>query len=239
MFYSRIARKIRAVTLGSSEVMPALKSSSNIDAIFVWIPKTAGSSLFRALEEQGCVKLKKLEHVRKADPRSGLVTFGHINVQELVEKRYLDREYYLKAKKFTFVRDPYDRALSLYYYIREKRPEGRRNPEILQTFESFLDHLVNGLHSKNGLYNAQDFSQCRPQIDWTNGIEFDFVGRFEEYEHELTRLVQKIGLRPLMVYQENASTRSDRVSDLSLEAKQMIEEIYSEDFSAFGYTFRK
>ncbi|MBD3328477.1 hypothetical protein GF340_04195 [Candidatus Peregrinibacteria bacterium] len=86
-------------------------------AIFVWIPKAAGTSLYTVLKEHGCRKLKtpkKFKHFNN----SGFVTFGHVDINYLLDNKIIESNYLEDAFKFCFVRNPWDRLVSLYFYLK-------------------------------------------------------------------------------------------------------------------------
>ena len=88
------------------------------NAIFLWVPKTAGTSLWHELyfyEEQMLITLEDINTVR---PSCGTYTFGHFSIFQLLEYGLLDPQYYERAWKFSIVRNPYDRAVSLFEYAK-------------------------------------------------------------------------------------------------------------------------
>lgn len=161
------------------------------NAIFIWIPKTAGTSLFRALSENGCRKFKSIEHIKRVFHPSGLVTFTHLSLASLVDEGYVPLDYYNNSFRFTFVRHPEARMISLYRYLQKKNaiPLSVSLEELLDQLEpamqeptpdprEFLSRIQaaslawNGddlypydpLCPAPGLYNALAYSQCRPQM---------------------------------------------------------------------------
>ena len=51
-------------------------------------------------------------------PLHGSSMLGHIHYQALLRDKKLDKEYFERSFKFAFVRNPYDRLVSLYKYHR-------------------------------------------------------------------------------------------------------------------------
>ena len=150
----------------------------NPDAVFVWIPKSAGTSVYNSLQKLGCPKLKTVNRIRRVFPQRGLVTFGHLDYNRLVTTGIVSKEFDRKAKKFTIVRDPYDRAISLYFYVM-RRSKLFDNWHSLPSFEDFLELIESGFYDKIGLFNVQGLSQANPQVAWTKNISFDTIGRIE------------------------------------------------------------
>lgn len=116
--------------------------------IFFWIPKTAGSSIYKVLEKSGCQKLLFYKNYSKFNNK-GMVTFSHVGVNYLLKKNILTPEYYNQSRKFCVVRNPWDRMVSLYFYTKMDQR---------MTFEEFV-HLV---HKKMKLKNHPFFRNFFP-----------------------------------------------------------------------------
>lgn len=191
------------------------------DVLFIWIPKTAGSSIFSLLKEMGMGKYKSLDRARHLFPGSGMTTFVHQSVPSLVAAGAIRPAFVRSAFKFAFLRNPYDRAVSLYYYFRRFE---RITPEM--TFERFLEILESewndhrdlkapteaelsarvcyrgefvsqGQHTLYpiGPYNVLGWSQCRPQTDWLAGegdMDQIHLGRMESIDADFKIILRKI-----------------------------------------------
>ncbi|NNJ71462.1 MAG: sulfotransferase family 2 domain-containing protein, partial [Kiritimatiellales bacterium] len=84
-----------------------LRMEGRPNAVFIWIPKTAGTSIWQAMDVP---KLKSLHLAKHRFAGHGPVTFCHMDYARLVEKGYISQTFNDSAYKFTFVRNPYDRA---------------------------------------------------------------------------------------------------------------------------------
>lgn len=204
--------------------------------VFVWIPKTAGTSLFTALEQQvGMVNLCESPRYLKAFRNRGAVTFGHYDYQALLDAGFVSRDFHDRAYKFCVVRDPYDRALSLYFYLRRKKR--RRNLNFLQFLEN-----VRRDRAPIGMYNYRGLSQTNPQVDWivdeAGHFIVDKIYRFEEIGQIERDFREMFDLPEFRVGHENKVHR-DRTSAQMFsshsEIMPLIEEIYARDFSILGY----
>ena len=148
--------------------------------LFIWIPKTAGTSLFNLLKEQiGMIEL--LDNGYKHFKNEGSVTFGHTNVGDLIRNKIITKKYWSECYPFIVVRNPYSRFISLYNdFIRSKRIK----PEITPYQFAYSIKLN---PQRPGLYNVLGLSQCSPQVHWMlPGINVFRFERLQDYiEHHL------------------------------------------------------
>ncbi|MDA9241445.1 sulfotransferase family protein [Acidimicrobiales bacterium] len=206
------------------------------NAVFVWVPKTAGTSVERTLEAFGGRKFKTLEDVRFAFPQAGVVTFGHMDYERLVDDGLVTRRFHESAFRFAVVRDPRDRAISLYEHLRRGNyiPTGT-------SFRAFAQLLADGAVTDIGLFNARprELTNCNPQAAWILGRDgkplVDHIARFERLDELCEVLSGKLGTVSDIPKLRVGKRRdySDYFSDRRVNT--LIEEFYSVDFEAFGY----
>ena len=200
------------------------------NAVFIWIPKTAGTSVYELLRGYGCPKLKSVRDVRLCFPQRGLVTFGHLDYRWLVDKGHVSREFDRRSYKFCFTRNPFTRAVSLFNYVRR---QGRLHPTT--SFLDFCRTLRDGGFDDIGAYNASGLSQCSPQVSWLRGVELDFRGRFESLQTDVSLLFSELGLEPRQLPHRNPGDYGQIESHYCDESLQIVQDIYSEDFATLGY----
>jgi hypothetical protein len=131
---------------------------------FIWIPKTAGTSVYKTL---GAVRRKALPRIKYRFANNGFYTFGHMDYAQLVAQGHVSKEYDKSAYKFAFVRNPYDRAVSLFFYLKKV---GTISPD--ETFLSFCLKLDEKEFEPIGLYNVSGLSQCNPQVRWLETLKW-------------------------------------------------------------------
>lgn len=95
-----------------------LRAIGRRNAVFVWIPKNAGSRLHRLV---GGSRLLDIHAVCYRFAVKGMVTFGHMDYAMLVDRGFVFRRFYGSAFKFAFCRNPYDLAVSLFSYLQRGR----------------------------------------------------------------------------------------------------------------------
>jgi hypothetical protein len=146
--------------------------------------------------------------------------------------------------RFTFVRDPYGRALSAFAdkVLRKRRQArpfydwlGRTGPEP-PAFLDFLRFLGDG--------GAHSDAHWAPQSDLLLlplGA-FDFVGRLERLEHDLGLVVDRVFASAEPLRMRRAGPRTDSQRQLAgaygPEGRAIMNRVYAADFELFGYPTR-
>ena len=207
-----------------------LRSLGVQNAVFIWIPKSAGTSVLSALTRYGCIKLKKIHIVKYYFPQKGMVTFGHINYPELIKSGYVSRKFDESAYKFCFTRNPYDRAVSLFFYLKKIDRVSSQT-----TFLEFCRQLNDKGCEDIGLYNLDGWSHCNPQVRWIENLEMDFIGRFESLEADFNKILKDLKLPPVDLPHHNITSHEHFSHYYCQESKEIVENYYRKDFIHFGY----
>jgi hypothetical protein len=206
------------------------------DSIFIWVPKTAGTSLFAAFERFGAQKTLSVNAIGRQFTGRGLYTFGHMSILDLVRDGYLPSDFVQRAWKFAFVRNPYDRAVSLFRYLVKI---GVLPPKT--TFPIFCSYLEAGAFEDVGPYNFKGLSQLNPQSRWlfddSGKCLCDYIGRFENIYSDFRVVQERIGRYASAVElpHENATTRAATRTYYTEREAAIVATVYSQDFDRFGY----
>lgn len=131
--------------------------------LFVWIPKTAGTTLFNTLRDALGMQKRQSIELFLSFPQRGAVTFGHVSYLDLLALGIVSKDFHESAYKFAFVRNPYDRAISLFNYFKEHERINRN-----RSFSAFLDDIHISC-PPIGMYNVCGISQANPQANWICG----------------------------------------------------------------------
>ncbi|MAG94082.1 MAG: hypothetical protein CMJ48_10070 [Planctomycetaceae bacterium] len=200
------------------------------NAVFVWIPKSAGTSIYSVLSRAGCPKFKNVDAVKYRFPQQGIVTFGHMSYAELVRAGHVSNQFDASALKFCFARNPYDRAVSLFSYLRKTGRLAERS-----SFLAFCRRLQEEGCDPVGLYNRRGLSLCSPQVRWLDDVEVDFVGRFESIASDFGSICDVLGIPRTSLPHLNGSNQRRYGESYCGESKRIVESFYAEDFESFGY----
>jgi len=209
------------------------------DVLFIWIPRTAGTSIFNALSRHGMVQIKWPETLGAFTGR-GMVTFTHMSVMALLELGFIEEEFFRRAFKFCFVRNPWDRLVSLFFKIKED--DGIQGGlDRYSSFEQFCKDLPNLHIDPPGFYHYRGYSFFSNQVDWiTDGsgrIFVDFVGRFENLREDFEKVCSIIGVEAELPH-DNRSSHRPYWEYYTEETRRIVEAVYRRDIETFGYSFR-
>jgi|SRR6056297_452495 len=201
--------------------------------VFIWTPKTAGSSVFRFLNAGLGMRKLKTTNLAMSFRNCGSVTFGHIHDLSLLKFGIVSGDFHDRAFKFSFVRNPYARVASLYNY------STRRDLLDGDGFDKFLDRVF--LRPPVGMYNRVGLSQTNPQTDWligeTGDLLADRIFRVEAFDEFSRYFNDKYGLNFDASERHNASTPVITVDDIlgNRERTEKVNAIYARDFDLLGY----
>ncbi len=202
----------------------------------MWVPKTAGYSVFHVLDQFGAQKLTDYSLIERYFENHGIVTFGHISVRHLREAGHISEEFWQSAWKFAFVRNPYGRAVSLFKYLKliEVLPAST-------TFKIFCSYLEERAFEPVGLHNVSGLSMLNPQVAWLtnqNGALLpDFISKVKDADAGYEKIVDELGLTeaPSKLPRENASRDPFSASYYNDETRAIVAEVYQQDFETFGF----
>lgn len=212
---------------GLALLVDSIISIGQRNVVFIWIPKTAGTSLTQTM---GVRKLKTLRSIRYRFCGRGRVTFGHVNYAELLSNGYVSKSFDKRSYKFSIIRNPYDRAVSLYMYLKRK---GILDESM--SFLNFCQKLVDEGVAPIGLYNTAGLSQCNPQTVWLNGLSDVHLFRYESLADEIQELSKQVGITTTTLPRLNATLRRDWRTYYCPKSLDIVSHFYKSDFDQLGY----
>jgi hypothetical protein len=211
--------------------------------LYLWIPKNAGKSLFKhtIAKELSCARwpargLSPEQERESLDdfPNKGSVTIVHMDVGRMLETNIMDRQYYDSLYKFCFVRNPWDRFVSLFHYL------GRDKLKLhdYTNFDDFVRHVERKGVPPIGLYKKKGMSLANPQSAWVN-CEIDYIGRVETLQEDFDHICENIGCARMTVPVEHkGKRRNTRYQEYyTRETRDTVGEVYREDVENFSYSF--
>ncbi|MEY8830038.1 sulfotransferase family 2 domain-containing protein [Sedimentitalea sp. XS_ASV28] len=205
--------------------------------VFVHIPKTGGTSLALALESRamrddlmlGDTPKARKRRRRLEDVRSRGRLWKHstlADIEGLVAPAILDELF-----AFTLVRNPWDRAVSYYHWLREQsfdHPAVKLARQL--DYSGFVMHpLITSAFRSYPAGRYMRRSDGREQCD-------AYI-RLERFDEDAAPLIAHLGF-DLRLPQENRSPRArDYRGYYTDESAAAIAECCAEDIARFGYAF--
>lgn len=193
--------------------MPVIKE---YDLLFVHIPKTGGSSIENLFGIYGTPDPEVMWDV-KEEVIEGVKTAPQHFTPKILKERL--GEKYNDYFKFTFTRNPYNRILSEFGWVKRSTNMGEFNnwlPEYLENIDS--DHKL-------------------PQSEYVDD-SIDFVGKLENYQEDFNEMLLTAGWEgevTLPVTHQTAGNKSEMVKLISPENIDIINNVYHDDFINFDY----
>lgn len=211
--------------------------SHKYKCIFIHIPKTAGSSINEYLAEGVVLDWKKPNY----EVLYGWCPDRKIHLQHATSKQLLETELVTENQwetyfKFTFVRNPWDRAYSDYLWIMKDRSiKGTFKEYIFQTGE--FDYVLNDNNTLN--FRGDHILQ---QLDFFNldgDDKVDFIGRFENFSEDIKILNNRLKIpKPFDLHAKKNTNRLYHYSQFYTNSqKKLIEEKYKIDIESLNYNF--
>lgn len=187
--------------------------------LFIHIPKNGGTSIEKFFNMMN----KDSFYGTNSITESGILYSPQHLIPNLIEK-YLGKDIYNTYFKFSFVRNPYDRVKSEFFW--------RQRIGDINIDTDFKKWVFN-------FYSKIDNDHKLPQYKYIfndNGDKVvDFLGRVENMNIDFTKLLDTINYpkkEPLL--KENINKNKKNVI-IDQETKEKIIDIYNEDFKLLGY----
>ncbi|WP_170265729.1 sulfotransferase family 2 domain-containing protein [Thiohalocapsa marina] len=183
--------------------------------IFIHIPKAAGSSISQTLFQQPSRHVPYFEYER-ASPRK-----------------------FRKFFKFTFVRNPWDRLVSTYFFLKRggvNQLDANWAVDHLSDYQNFEEFVHDGLRTDS----VREWIHFRPQTyfiaDAEGDIKVDFIGRFEKIERDFCLIEKKLGCEHEL-RKMNVGQHAHYRDYYTKETKKIVYDFYERDIELLQYLF--
>lgn len=185
--------------------------------IFVHIPKCAGVSVNKTL--------------------FGDLAGGHTTLDEYTN--IFEPKNLINYFKFTIVRNPWDRLVSAYFFLKnggfgeKDRTWFKQELKEFSNFESFVKNWVN----RDNIWKWHHF---RPQyhymLEKRGKANLDFVAFLENIDEDFVYIANRIG-KNCVLPNSNKSRHNSYMEYYNKELADIVAEVYAEDIEMLGYNF--
>lgn len=222
------------------ETEKAKNRQTNMNLIFIWIPKNAGSTVYATLHKE--IGMQRCKYLKNEVITSGVNTFGHQSLGKLIKNGNISKKYASESPKFAITRCPYQRAVSLYCYLKNKAlTRFSRNPfHETPTFLNYLKILDKRGFKPLGTGRVHWRQFSSPQSHWIYDHPIDSLIPIHELEQHLADIIDIYSPNPAQPNLINKNRRENRAwQDFYCEeSKHLVETLYACDFkliSTFPY----
>lgn len=197
--------------------------------IYIHIPKTAGSYIqYILMKNYNCFsynccsyEYRKISFSYKEYP---LVKY--FSRPDILEPIGINIDELSSYKKFTFVRNPYNRFISAWEFLIEK--------DFLDEEITFEELIINKDTYDSLVYNHLFVTQSEHMKGW----DFDEIGQFETLEQDLKCILSGYGFK--ITHEETVKNKTINKKDISFYFNnsnfiEFINSYFDEDFLNFGY----
>lgn len=141
----------------------------------------------------------------------------------------IGRERFKSYFKFGFVRNPWDRAVSLYERV-------NRVCQTIASFEEFIDSMT--FSSFTCIHPVPHRNQLDWFVDPDGNVIVDFIGRFETLDSDWALISAKLGISQPLPHANKKPSRSKHYTEYYTQrTRQIIAERFRVDIGFFGYEF--
>ncbi len=197
--------------------------------IFVEVPKTGSTSI------RSIIGSPAKPHLNIKETREKFISEykqKHTNIINRFFKNRAAKSKWEEYFKFGFVRNPWDRVVSLYLRKEGIQMAGKMN------FDEFVHWIQNS--SDTSIHP----SKHKNQLDWfldTNGkLAVDYIGKFETLDEDWRVISKKLGIeQPLPHANKNPKKKKHYTEYYNHELRDIIADKFRIDIEYFDYKFGK
>jgi hypothetical protein len=195
----------------------------NKRCIFIHIPKTAGTSIEQFIKENGKNEIDLLG----AQNGRSLHHLTGIELKKILPS-YFDNYY-----KFSFVRNPYDRLLSEYYWTSVPNL-GYKSGKTKAYFLYKVIEIVKNRKYFENIYFDHFIPQYLFVYNKNLKLLVNDIFKYEDLENNVKIIREKLQLNNNFPYLNKSKLNVEKV-DWTPKQKEKIYKLYMNDFLLFGY----
>ena len=162
----------------------------------------------------------------------------HDSITQIASK--ISSEKFTEYFKFGFVRNPWDRAVSL--YEREKgRPNENKQFTLGTHSENYFEEFIEWMnYASSTCIHSQPH---RYQLDWfvnhSGEILVDFIGRYKRLEQDWATVANKLGIDTPIPWKNKSEEKRHYTEYYNRKTRDIIATRFAVDIDYFEYEFGK
>lgn len=188
--------------------------------IFIHIPRSAGTSIEQAIR-----------------PDWYFETFKHRKHILASTAKEIYKEHWDDYFKFSFVRNPWDRMVSMSKYGNFYGCKINNNKLDVSEYKKKFPQIEIDSRSKSTTDKYKPISNA-VYLNILNE-ELDFIGRFENLQEDYDKVCSIIGCTNQLDHKEQGKKKVNYTKFYTEDIEKTVREIYKKDIEYFGYEFGK
>ncbi|MDZ7669345.1 MAG: sulfotransferase family 2 domain-containing protein [Gammaproteobacteria bacterium] len=199
--------------------------------IFFAVPRTATHSVRQTLRAHLGAEdwEQQMLTARQTLPVQELADLGHGHISARQARTHLPDDVWHSYFKFAFVRNPFDRFVSVCCFLNRGRPEFSGNEA------AFMKRALSRPQFRR---RVLVIPQTRLLMDAGGRSAMNYIGCYESLQSSYDEVCRHLGIPATSLTPANASAHHDYARYYDDELTQAVADFYAEDFAAFGYPRR-
>lgn len=156
-----------------------------------------------------------------------------MNVTEM--KDIVGSEVFKSYFKFSFVRNPFSKCLSEFFWEKKHLKESLNFNEWVKLKLSNL--IKTSANNKIKMRQKHNLEQYKFLYNKQDKLDVDFIGKFEKLQQDFNTICDKIGIPKQQLPHKNKSKHRHYTEYYDDETQQIVAEKYAKDIELFGYKF--
>jgi hypothetical protein len=168
------------------------------------------------------------------------IATNHASVGKAFKRGQLNKSVWDDSFKFCFVRNPWDRLVSVYkYYCSFRYKKNYKSNCLLKTFDVFVSRVIGNGEYRTGLKvrSAQPyFNHVLPQTSWIEeGV--NYIGRFERLAEDWKEVCGLMGVKHEALPKVNSVAHFHYSRYYTAGLRKIVDKFYEEEIELFKYRF--
>jgi hypothetical protein len=201
--------------------------------IFIHIPKCGGTSLEDVIwvdESSRTPENLWMGFINKYSNKYQTGGLQHLKAEQV--KLDVGSDIFDSYYKFAIVRNPWDKAVSQFFYIKKRR--------------DLMKYI--GLKEKDSFKKYLEKIQKKLHVQWDKQVDFlvdrdghkiiNFIGRFENYSADANLILERLGFSGVDIPHKKRGERGGYHEYYDDESMEIVAHLYKEDIEFLNYSFR-